>query len=125
MTPKARTRKHYEDLGFRVADGEQIIRLPSGRVIRRDLFGMFDLLAIDGDRTIGIQATSGSNIAARVKKLEEHPDLALWCAALGREAVVMGWRKGGGRGKRKTWIGRIVGVTPPGAEKFKEGICRF
>ncbi len=44
---------------------------------RKDLFGFVDIVALDPDgRTIGIQATSGANHAARVTKIQESPKIS-------------------------------------------------
>jgi len=37
--------------------------------IRQDLFGIIDVLAVRGIQTLALQVTSGSNMAARMKKL--------------------------------------------------------
>lgn len=61
--------------------------------IRQDLFGIIDVLGIKDGETIGVQATSGSNVSARVQKIADssHTD-ALRRA--GWRLVVHGWRKG-------------------------------
>lgn len=51
---------------------------------------------------IGIQATSGTNHAARRDKALAEPRLQAWLDAGGRFAI-WSWRKAGARGKRKTW----------------------
>jgi hypothetical protein len=37
--------------------------------VRQDLYGCLDVLAVGPD-IVGVQATSGSNVAARIRKLE-------------------------------------------------------
>lgn len=77
---------------------------------RIDLFGCIDLVALDGQPgVLGIQATSGSNAAARATKARELPTLRAWLEA-GNRFEVWGWRKVGARGKRKLWDVRIVRV---------------
>ena len=39
--------------------------------IKRDLFGFGDFVALKGDDTVLVQATSASNFASRVKKINE------------------------------------------------------
>jgi hypothetical protein len=79
--------------------------------VRRDLFHCVDLVALDGQPgSLGIQATSGANAAARLTKARELPELRAWLAA-GNRFQVWGWRKVGARGKRKTWDVRVVPLT--------------
>jgi len=51
---------------------------------KKDLFGIFDVLAVGNEETVGIQITSKSNMAARVKKIEESEFLP--------EIIGAGWR---------------------------------
>ena len=61
---------------------------------RIDLFGVIDILALDGEPgCIGIQATTGSNHASRRKKALAEPRLLLWLRA-GNRFEVWSWRKG-------------------------------
>lgn len=60
---------------------------------RRDLWGFVDILAIREGETLGVQTTSGSNVSARVRKIEDSEYLAPLRAA-GWRLVVHGWRKG-------------------------------
>lgn len=67
---------------------------PHARV-RQDLFGVVDVLAVGSD-IVGVQATSGSNVAARVRKLTDSPALPVLRKA-GVRVLVHGWRKVRGR----------------------------
>lgn len=79
--------------------------------VRIDLFGVVDLVVLDGLQGIlGVQVTSGSNMAARVTKAKQEPRLRLWLAAGGRFEV-WGYRKVGAKGKRKLWDLRVVTLT--------------
>ena len=60
--------------------------------IRQDLFGFADLLALRGAEIMLVQVTSGSNVAARVRKITEHENLPRVREANMR-VVVHGWRK--------------------------------
>jgi len=60
--------------------------------IRQDLFGFADLLALRGTEIMLVQVTSGSNVAARVRKITEHENLPRVREANMR-VVVHGWRK--------------------------------
>ena len=59
---------------------------------KKDLSGVFDILAIGKGETIGVQITSKSNIAARIKKIEESEYLPLLLEA-GWRIIVFGWFK--------------------------------
>ena len=63
---------------------------PHARV-RQDLYGCIDVLAVGPD-IVGVQATSGSNVAARVRKLTDSPALPVLRKA-GVRVLVHGWRK--------------------------------
>jgi hypothetical protein len=78
-------------------DGWPLVRVvekwnPFAR-IRQDLFG-FDVIAIRGDKMLWVQATSASNVSARVAKLKANPDvpILLGCSQAMR-GVVWGWAK--------------------------------
>lgn len=63
--------------------------------IRQDLFGFLDLVALDGEPgLLGIQATSSSNAAARVRKIQDLESDAprRWLEA-GNRIEVWGWKK--------------------------------
>jgi hypothetical protein len=74
--------------------------------IRQDLFGFIDLLALYPLTIIGIQATTRSNVPARIKKSLAEPRLAMWLRAGGKYEV-HGWSKKGGK---KTWILKRVTI---------------
>lgn len=71
--------------------------VPSGRPgggVRRDLFGMVDLVGIRDGETLGVQTTSAANVSSRLKKMTDD-DHALVLAALiaaGWRVVIHGWR---------------------------------
>src|SRR4029077_18471640 len=41
---------------------------------RHDLFNIIDIVALRGGTTLGGQATSATNVAARIRKIAEHPN---------------------------------------------------
>jgi hypothetical protein len=73
--------------------------------IRQDLFGVIDLISLESGQIWGVQATSGTNHSARVKKSMEEPKLHLWLACGGRFKVIS-WRKSGSK-----WIPRTQIIT--------------
>lgn len=74
--------------------------------VRIDLFGCLDVVAI-GNGILGVQATSGSNLAARRTKSAAEPKLLTWLASGGRFQL-WGWRK---LKKSNRWeVRRVEGV---------------
>jgi len=102
-TPTARSVAHLRALHWTVGVVEQ--RIPNTN-ITRDLFGFIDLLAIRGDETLAVQVTSGSNMAARERKITEHENLAAVRAA-GWRVHVHGWRKSAAG----DWTLRVVDLS--------------
>lgn len=102
MTPMQRTLKWLRENEFVADVTERRIR----PTVTKDLFGFIDILAVKDGETHGIQVTSGSNVAARVKKIEDSEHLSALREAEWR-IWVMGWRKNAaGR-----WVHRIVDVS--------------
>ncbi len=61
--------------------------------IRQDLFGIVDVVALSPDGvTIGVQATSLSNVTSRVNKIAESDNIAA-LRKCGWRLVVHGWGK--------------------------------
>ncbi len=106
MTPTARSLAAGRANGWLIDVVERWIG--GGRIkVRKDLFGCIDLVALDGKPgVLGIQATSGSNASARLKKIhgECWPAVERWLQA-GNRLEVWGWRKLRGR-----WEPRITQV---------------
>jgi hypothetical protein len=99
MSPTARSLQHLKDLGYRAKVVEKWNPFAK---IRQDLFGA-DLLALkSGEPVLAIQATSGSNHAARRTKLDEEGFITLWTSA-GASLEIWSWKKQGPRGEKKVW----------------------
>ncbi len=99
-SPSSRTLERLRAEGYIAERVEQ--RIPKIN-ISRDFLGIIDILAVKvGEPILGVQATSGSNVAARVKKALGTPGLVVWLA-VGGVFEVWGWAKRGPRGKRKVW----------------------
>jgi hypothetical protein len=77
---------------------------PHARV-RNDLFGFIDILAVRDGEVLGVQTTSGSNTAARIRKIAEHPNTPAVREA-GIRIHVHGWRK-----LKAGWTVRIEDVS--------------
>lgn len=59
--------------------------------LRQDLYGFIDVLCVKGEDIVGVQSTSGDNVASRVTKITEHENWPLVCNAM--RVIVHGWRK--------------------------------
>jgi len=59
---------------------------------KKDLFGIFDILAIGNGETVAIQLTSKSNMSTRIKKISESPMLPEVLRSNWR-ILVFGWYK--------------------------------
>ena len=94
-SPTARTLALLRQAGYLAEVVEK--RLPKC-FITRDLFGCIDVLAVRAGEVLGIQCTSGSNVAARLSKALDTPQLRTWLAA-GCGFEVWGWRKSKRSGK--------------------------
>ena len=88
MSPTARSLAYLKGKQFLAG----VVERQTGP-IKRDLFGMFDLLAIHPKwGTWAIQVTTGSNHTDRRRKVAEHPDLGT-VLACGWQVYVWSWRK--------------------------------
>jgi len=67
----------------------------AGGGIRRDLFGLVDLVAVRDGETLGVQTTSAANVAAHLSKMtdDEHAPALAALRAAGWTVVIHGWRK--------------------------------
>lgn len=100
MTPTQRSLKYLRDAGYRA---EVVERFNSFTKRRHDLFNVGDILAIREGETLLVQTTSGSNVAARVKKIAESEAIGDIRKA-GWGVIVHGWRKS----SRNRWVLREV-----------------
>ena len=89
MSPTQRTLQHLRATGYPLV--QVVERWNPHAKVRQDLFGVVDVLAVGSD-IVGVQATSGSNVAARVRKLTDSPALPVLRKA-GVRVLVHGWRK--------------------------------
>jgi len=89
VSPTQRTLRHLRAAGYPLV--QVVERWNPHAKVRQDLFGVVDVLAVGSD-IVGVQATSGSNVAARVRKLTDSPALPVLRKA-GVRVLVHGWRK--------------------------------
>ncbi len=106
QSPTSRTLQECRRRGWIAQVVEQTI---PHTFIKRDLFGIIDIIAITDKGTLGIQATSGNNHASRVTKSLAEPRLSAWLGA-GNRFEVWSWAKQGKAGKRKVWMLREEAV---------------
>lgn len=107
MSPSARCIAECRARGWIAQNVEQTI---PRTYIKRDLFGVIDIVAVTPTGILGIQATSGSNSASRCTKILAEPRMRAWLKA-GARLSVWSWAKQGARGKRKTWTLREVEIV--------------
>lgn len=82
--------------------------------VRVDLGGFGDVLAwAPGRGILAVQATSGSNVSARLAKIAALDAAKSWVLSPAR-LEVWGWRKVGKRGERKLWECRVVPIERAG-----------
>jgi len=77
-------------------------------MIRQDLFGFIDLVALRGNKIVGVQCCAGSGHADHRRKILAEPRHRAWLAA-GGEIELRSWRKikvtRGGKAER--WAERV------------------
>lgn len=104
MTPTQRSMALLREQGYLPDIVEHFNAYARRRI---DLFGWADIVALHPSKTgvLAVQTTTGSNLAARVKKAAEMASFRLWIAA-GNAVEFHGWRKvlRAGRGsKLRVW----------------------
>lgn len=99
ISPTARTLKALRDAGHQADVVERWVRFgkENGAThrtpgVRRDLFGLFDILAVMGGCIVGVQCCAMSARAAHESKMLNEPRLSKWHAA-GGYAQLWAWRK--------------------------------
>lgn len=75
--------------------------------VTNDLFGFIDILAVRPGEILGVQVTSGSNVASRCTKIANHANTPKVREA-GMRLEVHGWRKSARTGR---WELRTVDVS--------------
>lgn len=88
-SPTQRSLARLRKQGYRAQVVERWVPQARRRI---DLFSCIDVVGIGHGHTVGVQATSASNLSSRVAKMraaEALPDLL----AAGWRCVVWGWRK--------------------------------
>ena len=112
MTPTARTLNALREAGHEADVVERWMFINGKPLVRKDLFGMFDVLALRGGRVVGIQCTDGGeggHHANRRAKLLGNELLPKWleCA----DAEVWSWHKYAEAVKRRKWRPRVEAIV--------------
>lgn len=104
MTPTQRTLKYLRDEGYHVGIVERWIQRMQKRI---DLFGIIDLIAMDGEKIVGVQSC-GQSFSEHDKKIMASPETVLWLQSQGR-LMLIGWRKVKKKrgGKQMVWKPRV------------------
>jgi hypothetical protein len=95
VTPTQLSLRHLRADGWTV---DVVEHWNSHALIRVDLFEILDIVALRGAETMGVQATSYTNISARCRKIAE-ADATPALRAAGWRLVVHGWQQKG-KGER-------------------------
>ena len=109
-SPTTRTLDYLRADGWRCAVVE---KFNSHTKTRHDLFGFIDILAIKGDQTLAIQATSSGDISRRVSKIESDDlqDALRDVREANWSIWVMGWKKYKKPVDRKSWRPTIIDLS--------------
>lgn len=99
MSPTQRSLAHLRERYPLVQVVERWIPQARKRV---DLYGIVDILCVSETEIVGVQATSASNVAARLRKIAESPATPILRAA-GVRLLVHGWAK-----RKHRWVLREV-----------------
>ena len=119
MTPNQRTTAYLRNLGYMVGTVEKWVEFTGadGKPFkqRSDLWNFADLIAARTGEVLLVQATSGSNTASRVAKIQGNEHARRWLE-FGHRIEVHGWRqlvwrkKDGQKAAKKRWEPNIVDV---------------
>ncbi len=114
MTPTARTLAWLRKQGYTAAVCEKWIPQTQRR---QDLFGFADIVAFGDFHVVLVQATSGSNTAAREHKIRANDAAMRWLKCRKRAIWVVGWRQlvaykaDGSKAKRRRWQPKVTEIT--------------
>jgi len=101
-SPTQRTLKKMRGDGYVCQTVERWCSFSRRRI---DLWSCIDVLCLHEDHggVTGVQTTSASNLSKRKAKILGSEEMRLFIEC-GNRMFLHGWRKGGPKGKRKTWI---------------------
>lgn len=103
-SPTSRSMALLEERGYL----PDIVERRITRTLTKDWRGIADIIAVKpGERPIAVQTTTAANMAARIHKIAESPDLATVLAG-GVRVIVHGWRRSGRKATKGLWLVREV-----------------
>ena len=105
-SPTQLTLKKWREAGYNAAVVE---RWNPHSKTRQDLFGFVDVLCVGHGTTVAIQTTSYGNVSARVRKIEDMPEIVGSIRDAGWRVIVEGWHQPKGKGTR--WKCREVDIS--------------
>ena len=88
----------FRDMGYLI---EKVEYFNSFTKRYKDLFGIFDYIAVGNGETVAIQVTSRSNMSSRIKKIQDSDNLTK-CRDANWRIIVIGWDKPAHRWRSKT-----------------------
>ncbi len=103
LTPTTRTLRKLEADGWMADEVERWVRNSN---IRKDLFGVGDVLAVRGHLTLIVQVTDVAHNAEHVDKVKAEPRMHTWIT-YHRKIEVWAWRELKGKG----WQPKITEIT--------------
>lgn len=92
QSPTQRTLKLLREEGSELV--QVVERWNQFAQVRQDLFGIIDVLAVQGKTVIAVQATSRSNVSDRIKKILTHDSYPILRKLPNWRIEVHGWDKG-------------------------------
>jgi hypothetical protein len=104
LTPSQRTKARLAEQGYHPFKTEHWNAFSRQR---EDLFGIADFLALGDNEVIAVQTTTADNLASRVRKIAEHPNVGIVREA-GIGIHVHGWYKSRRQG---IWVCNIEDVS--------------
>lgn len=128
---KSLTQRSMEEArkrGLRVANVEKWINVPGhpGGGVRRDMFGLFDLVVIEPGVITGIQSTGYTHRSEHISKMMENENLSPWIEA-GGKVEIWTWKKKVVQGKPKYEVRKeVIGFHKSSIEEtYTEGTPPF
>lgn len=114
-SPTQRTLKELREAGYLAGVVEKWIPAKAGG-FRKDLFGFIDIIAVNDNETLAVQAcsggtkTSGGDEMVRVTKImqEKGREAAIWLRGPNRRIEVWGWKHKSIEGLSKSWFPRKI-----------------
>ena len=118
MLPTERTLRYLREAGYDAVNVEQWIPHTHRR---RDMVGFIDIVAMNEQALIGVQATSASNVSARVRKIVETESKRARMWLRHGQILVIGWKKLKKRKDGRLWHPVKVDITSETLRRKDDG----